>query len=209
MNLNNKFCFSILISILAIFLTIYFSVNLPICAEEDKPQELVTIRNEKYQFEVTVPKTWTYTKVEQADPEEGMKTGQASFSITVGRSQEESENWNGLAFNSSSLSDNPQPFVSIYSHKKSDKNPIEFAKLFESTIGKYRAKVMSVNHEFSVGDAIGFDYKYTLFVQSRYTALYRNGTRVVIHYFFPSNDTTLFGKFAPEVDKVIKSLKIK
>jgi hypothetical protein len=73
----------------------------------------------------------------------------------------------------------------------------------------YRGKVMSVNKEFSVGFAKGFDYTYNLFVQNRYVVLYRNGTRLVIHYFFPSSDTTLFRKFAPDVDKVIQSINLK
>jgi len=171
-------------------------------------QDSVTIQNETYQFEVTVPKNWTFRKVVQPDPDEGMRTGEASFSISIGGSDEEPENWNGIVFNSNGSSGNPQPFVSIYAHRKPDQEPEEFAELFESTVAGYGGKMLKVNKEFSVGDANGFDYNYNLFIQNRYVALYKNGIRVVIHYFFPDSDTTLFGKHASEVESVIQSLRI-
>ena len=177
-------------------------------AGEKNQQDSVTIRNEEYQFEITVPKNWTYRKGIQPDPDEGMKSGEASFSMSVGGSEEEPENWNGIVFNSSGASDNPRPFISVYAHQKPNQNPEEFAKLFESVVTMYGGKVLNMNKEFSVGDASGFDCNYNLFVQCRYVALYKKGMRVIIQYFFPASDPTLFEKNALEVDAVIQSLRI-
>lgn len=137
-----------------------------------------------------------------------MRSGEASFSMSVGGSEEEPENWNGIAFNSSGVSDNPRPLVSVYAHEKPNQNPEEFAKLFESIVTMYGGKVLNMNKEFSVGDASGFDCNYNLFVQCRYVALYKNGLRVIIQYFLPASDPALFEKYASEVDVVIKSLRI-
>lgn len=211
---KNKLSF-ILLKSSALFFTLaatlviaLLATSSSLIASEQNQQDSVTIRNDKYQFKITVPKDWTYKKGIQPDPDEGMKSGEASFSMSVGGSEEEPENWNGIVFNSSCASDNPQPFVSIYVHKKPDQNPEEFAKLFESVVTMYGGKVLNINKGFSVGDANGFDCNYNLFVQCRYVALYRNGMRIIIHYFFPSSDPTLFDKYAPEVDAVIQSLSI-
>lgn len=118
-------------------------------------------------------------------------------------------NWNGIVFNSSGISDNPLPFVSIYAHKKPDQNPEEFANLFESVVAGYGGKVLSMNKTFSIGDASGFDCNYNLFVQSRYVALYKDGMRVIVHYFFPASDPSDFEKYGPEIDSIIRSLRIK
>ena len=195
--------------IVATLLTILLSSTSLLSAGKQVQQDSVTIRNETYRFELTFPKSWTFKKVLQSDPDEGMRTGEASFSISVGGSEEEPENWNGIIFNSTGSSDNRQPFVSIYAHRKPDQKPEEFAELFESTVAGYGGKMLRVNREFSVGDANGFDYNYNLFIQNRYVVLYKYGIRVVVHYFFPDSDTTLFGKHATEVDSVIQSLRIK
>ena len=207
-------------SILLGFISVLFAISITIptimlgnqstlIAGEQKQEDSVTIRNESYGFEITVPKSWTFKKVVQPDPDEGMMSGQASFSISTGGSEEEPENWNGLVFNSTGSSDNPQPFVSVYAHEKALQKPEEFAKLFENSIEGFQGKVINVNHTFSVGDAKGFDYTYNLFLQSRFVALYRNGQRVVIQYFFPASDQSLFEKHAPEVYEVIRSLRMK
>jgi len=189
------------------FIIVLASTSL-LSAGKQVQQDSVTIRNETFQFEVTIPKSWTFKKVVQTDPDEGMRTGEASFSISAGGSDEEPENWNGIVFNSTGSSDNSQPFVSIYAHRKPDQKPEEYAELFESTVAGYGGKMLRVNREFSVGNANGFDYSYNLFIQNRYVALYKNGIRVIIHYFFPDSDTTLFYKHSPEVESVIQSLRI-
>jgi hypothetical protein len=211
MNKLNFFLFkslAFLFTIAAAILIVTLVGSSPVIASEPVDKDFVTIRNEAYRFEVTVPKIWIYRKGIQPDPYEGMRSGEASFSMSVGGSEEEPENWNGIVFNSSGTSDNPQPFVSVYAHEKPNQDAEEFAKLFESVVTMYGGKVLSMNKTCSVGDARGFDCNYNLFVQSRYVALYRNGMRVIIHYFFPANDPTLFEKYAPEVDKVIQSLQI-
>lgn len=177
-------------------------------AAEQNQQDSVTIRNDEYQFEITVPKNWTYRKGIQPDLDEGMRSGETSFSMSVSGSEEEPENWNGIVFNSSGASDNPRPFVSVYAHKKPNQTPEEFAKLFESVVTMYGGKVLNMNKEFSVGDASGFDCNYNLFVRCRYVAIYKNGIRIIIHYFLPASDPALFDKYAPEVDAVIRSLRI-
>jgi hypothetical protein len=201
--------FTVFFTLAATIIIVVLATSSPLIAGEQNQQDSLTIRNDEYRFELTVPKNWTYKKGIQSDPDEGMKSGEASFSMSVGGGEEEPENWNGIVFNSSGTSDNPLPFVSIYAHKKPDQNPEEFAKLFESVVTMYGGKVLSMNKTFSVGDASGFDCNYNLFVQCRYVALYKNGMRVIIHYFFPASDPTLFEKFSPEVDQVIRSLRIK
>jgi len=201
--------FDVLFAMAAFILSVVLWNASSVIAGEQKQQELVTIRNDAYGFEVTVPKGWSFKKTVQADPDKGMRTGEASFSISAGGSEEEPENWNGIVFNSTGTSDNPQPFVSIYAHKKPGQKSGEFAELFESCVTGFNGKMLSKNREFSVGDAKGFTYTYNLFIKSRYVALYRNGMRVVVHYFFPASDTTLFEKHSSEVDRVIRSLRIK
>jgi hypothetical protein len=174
-----------------------------------KNNETVTIRNETYGFEIAVPKNWTFRKGIQADPEEGMKSGSPSFSMNIGSSEKEPKEWNGIVFNSVGTSDNPQPYVSVYCHKKPGQKPEEFAKLFESTVKVYRGQITEANSNFSVGDAKGLDYKYTLFVKNRYVILYKNGTRLVIHYYLPAAEPSLFDKYAPVVDAAVKSIKIR
>ena len=82
-------------------------------------------------------------------------------------------------------SDNPQPFVSVYTHEKPNQTPEEFAKLFESVVTMYGGKVLNMNNEFSVGDASGFDCNYNLFVHCRYVALYKNGMTCYHSLLFP------------------------
>jgi len=199
---------ALFITITATIIIVLLATSSPIIAKEKNLQDSVTIRNDEYRFETTVPQNWTYSKGMQPDPDEGMRSGEASFSMSVGGGEEEPENWNGIVFNSSGASDNPRPFVSVYAHEKPNQTPEEFAKLFESVVTIYGGKVLSMNKTFSVGDASGFDCNYNLFVQCRYVALYKNGMRVIIHYFFPASDPALFDKYAPEVERVIQSLRI-
>jgi hypothetical protein len=181
----------------------------PLIASEKNQQDSVTIKNEAFRFEVTVPKTWSFKKIVQQDPYEEMKSGLYSSSISTGEDQEVPENWNGFKLISIDTSNNPQPFLIIYGHKVSDQNREEFAKLFEKSISSFSGKDLSANWDFSVGDAKGFDCTYGLGAKVRYTALYRDGIRVVYMYYFPASDPTLFEKHASEVDAVIRSLCIK
>lgn len=173
------------------------------------PLESGTIRNEQYRFEVTAPESWSFSKMVQQDPYEEMKSGKYSFSISTGEGDKVPENWNGFRLNSTGASNDFSPFLIIYAHKVSDQNREEFTKLFELSLTRFGIKEMNLNREFTVGDAKGFDCIYNMGLKVRYTALYRNGIRVVIHYYFPSNDSSLFDKYAPDVDKIIKSLRIK
>jgi hypothetical protein len=199
---------AVFFTIAATMVIVIFASTSQLLAGEQNKQDSVTIRNDEYRFEITVPKNWTYKKGIQPDPDEGMRSGEASFSMSFGGSEEEPENWNGIVFNSSGASDNPRPFVSVYAHKKPNQTPEEFAKLFESVVTMYHGKVLNINKEFTVGDASGFDCNYTLFVQCRYVALYKNGMRVIVQYFLPASDPALFEKYVPEVDAVIRSLRI-
>jgi len=206
----------ILLDSLAVFSTIAVTIVIVLLANtsrliarEQKQQDSITIRNEAYRFEVTVPKSWTFRKIVQQDPYEEMKSGLYSSSISVGEGEKEPENWNGFKLISTDTSNNPQPFLIIYGHNVSDQNPQEFAKLFEKSISGFSGKDLSANWNFSVGDAKGFDCTYGLGAKVRYTALYRDGIRVVFMYYFPASDPTLFEKYAPEVDQVIQSLRIK
>jgi uncharacterized protein (TIGR02145 family) len=167
-----------------------------------KPQESVTIRNEKYRFEVTIPSDWSVSKGIKTDPDEGMKTGQPSFAMEGGDSQGDPKGWNGLAISS--------PFIAIYAHEKPGQKPEDFSKLLQSSLAGFQVKLENMNQKFSVADATGFDCNYTLGLKSRFVALYKNGIRIVIYTIqFPQNDTTLYEKNALEIDKVIKSLRIK
>ena len=65
-------------------------------AVEQKPQGSVTIRNEQYRFEVTVPSEWAVSKGIKTDPDEGMKKDSPNFAIESGGSQGEPKGWNGL-----------------------------------------------------------------------------------------------------------------
>ncbi len=177
-------------------------------AGEKNQQDSVTIRNEEYRFEVTVPESWSFRKIVQQDPYQEMESGLYSSSISVGEDQEEPESWNGFKLISTDTSDNPQPFLIIYGHKVSDQNREEFSKLFEKSISGFSGNGLRANRDFSAGDAKGFNYTYGLGAKVRYTALYKNGIRVVIMYYFPSSDPTDFDKYAPEVDAVIQSLHI-
>ena len=176
-------------------------------ASEQNQQDSVTIRNDEYRFGFTVQENWSFRKIVQQDPYEEMKSGLYSSSIST--DEKEPENWNGFKLITTDTSDNnPQPFLIIYGHKVSDNNREEFSKLFEQSISRFSGKDLRADWDFSVGDAKGFDCTYGLGAKVRYTALYRDGIRVVIMYFFPSSDPTDFDKYAPEVDAVIRSLRI-
>lgn len=206
----------ILLKSYAVFFTIAAAIIIVLLANasaliagEQIRQDSVTIRNEEYRFEVTVKQSWSFSKIVQQDPYEEMNSGLYSSSISVGDDEKEPENWNGFKLISTDTLDNsPQPFLIIYGHKVPDKNREEFAKLFKQSIANFSGKDLSANWDYSVGDAKGFDCTYGLGAKVRYTALYRDGIRVVIMYFFPSSDPTDFDKYAPEVDSVIHSLFI-
>ena len=188
------------------FLIILLANSSMLIAGEQNQQDSVTIRNEEYRFEVTIPKNWSFRKVVQQDPYEEMKTGLYSSSITT--DEKEPENWNGFQLISTDTSNNPQPFLIIYGHKVPDQNREEFAKLFKQSILSFSGKDLRADWDFFVGDAVGFDCTYGLGAKVRYTVLYRDGIRVVFMYFFPSIDPTDFDKYAPEVDAGIQSLLI-
>ena len=205
----------VLLESLAVFFTIAATIVIvllasesPLIAGEQNQQDSATIRNEEYRFEVTAPKSWSFKKIVQQDPYEEMKSGLYSSSISVGEGDKEPENWNGFKLISTDTSNNPQPFLIIYGHKVSDQNREEFTSLFKKFLSRFSGKELDANWEFSVGDAKGFDCTYGLGAKVRYTALYRDGIRVVIMYYFPSSDPMDFDKYAPEVDAVIKSLRI-
>ena len=192
--------------IVAVLINVFANAS-PLIAREKSPQDSVTIRNEEYRFEITVPKSWSFKKIVQQDPYEEMKSGLYSSSIST--DEKEPENWNGFKLISTDTSDNnPQPFLIIYGHKVSDQNREEFAALFQKSLSRFSGKELNANWDFSVGDAKGFDCTYGLGAKVRYAALYGNGIRVVIMYYFPSSDPTDFDKYAPEVDAVIRSLRI-
>jgi uncharacterized protein (TIGR02145 family) len=171
-------------------------------ASAQKPQEPVTVRNEQYRFEVTIPSGWAVRKGEKPDPDEGMKSGSPSFAMNGGDSQGEPKGWNGLASNS--------PYITIFANEKPDQKPEEFAKLLESTITRFHGNIENINRTFSVAGAHGFDCHFTIGLKSRLVALYSKGIRVVFYTIqFPQNDTTLYEKNAAEIDKVIQSLRIK
>lgn len=173
-------------------------------------KEYVTIQNEKYKFELTVPKNWTYKRVAFPDPDESFKSGRASFSISSGSNEEEPKDWNGLAFNNAGrTSDEILPFVSIYIHDKPDQKAEDFAKIFNSSVSMYRGQILKENLSFASGDAKGFDYIYNLITKCRFAALYQDGKRVVFHSMVPSMDTKLFDKYAEDVERVISSFRFK
>lgn len=199
--------------LLAVFSTIASTIVIIIITNaslliacEQKQQDSVTIRNEEYRFEVTVPESWSFKKIVQQDPYEEMKSGLYGSSIST--DEKEPENWNGFQLISTDTSNNPQPFLIIYGHKVPDQNREEFAKLFKQSIVSFSGKDLRADWDFFVGDAVGFDCTYGLGAKVRYTVLYRDGIRVVFMYFFPSSDPTDFDKYAPEVDAVIQSLRI-
>lgn len=177
--------------------------------DQKLPQKPVTIRNDAFRFEVTTPGSWTFSKIVQQDPYEEMKSGKYSSSLSTGGEDKVPENWNGFKLISTDGSNDPQPFLIIYAHNVGDQKPEEFATLFKRTLSRFSGEAVKANWTFSVGDAKGFDCTYGLGAKVRYTALYQNGIRVVYMYYFPSSDFTLFDKYAPDVDKVIKSLRIK
>lgn len=163
----------------------------------------VTIRNEAYGYEVTVPKSWSVRKIVQEDPDKAMKSREFSFSITTGPEGEEPKNWNGLSFNNEGGdADAPPPVVTVYAHEKPGQTPAEFAKLIESTIEIWGGKMLK-----SEKTASGLDYTYDLFTKNRFVVRYDNGKRYVVQYMVPSLDRTIFDKYAPEVDAVVKSLR--
>jgi len=171
-------------------------------ASAQKPSEPVTIRNDQYRFEVTIPASWSLRKGTKPDPDDGMKNGSPSFAMAGGDSQGDPKGWNGLASNS--------PYITIFANEKPDQKPEEFAKLLESTITGFHGNIESMNSTFSVADAKGFDCYFTIGLKSRLVALYSKGIRVVFYTIeFPQNDTTLYEKNAAEIEKVIHSLKIK
>ncbi len=184
-------------------------VESPSGSLDQKPQEMVTIGNEALQFEVSIPESWSFSKIVQPDPYEEMKSGSYSSSISIGKGEKVPENWNGFKLISTDNLNNPQPFLIIYGHKSGDQKPEEFATLFKRPLSHLSAEELKADWDFAVGDAKGFDCTYGLGAKVRYTALYRNGKRVVIMYYFPSSEPTDFDKYAPEVDSVIRSLQIK
>jgi uncharacterized protein (TIGR02145 family) len=169
---------------------------------EQKPLEPITVRNEQYRFEVTLPSDWAVRKGVKPDPDEGMKNGSPNFAMAGGDSQGDPKGWNGLASNS--------PYITIFASEKPDQKPEEFAKLLESTITGFHGNIENINRTFSVADAHGFDCHFTIGLKSRLVALYSKGIRVVFYTIqFPQNDTTLYEKNATVIDKVIQSLRIK
>jgi hypothetical protein len=178
--------------IVAVLINVFANTSSLIASEKNQ-QDSATIRNEPYRFE--------------QDPYEEMKSGLYSSSIST--DEKEPENWNGFKLITTDTSDNnPQPFLIIYGHKVSDQNREEFATLFRKSLSRFSGKELNANWVFSIGDAKGFDCTYGLGAKVRYAALYGNGIRVVIMYYFPSSDPTDFDKYAPEVDAVIQSLRI-
>ena len=172
-------------------------------AGEKKPEEMVTIRNDKFQFEVSVPKSWSVWKGFKPDPDEAMRTGDnPSFVIPGNDGDSEPKNWNGIATQS--------PFVHIYANEKSVQNQEEFIKLFERLIAELNSKVVSINKTFTVADAKGFNINYIVGLNNRITVLYKNGIRVIIYYIeFPGKDSTAYKKDAAEIEEVIRSIRIK
>jgi hypothetical protein len=181
----------------------------PVSSVAYNQQKMVTIRNEAFRFELTAPEGWEFIKIAQQDPYEEMKSGNYSTSISTSEGDKVPENWNGFKLSSTGPLYDACPFLIIYAHRIGDQKPEDFAKLFESSLTSFGIKDSDLNRNFSVGDATGFDCIYGVGLKIRYTALYRNGIRIVIQYYFPSSDPSLFDRYAPEVDKVIQSVKIK
>lgn len=163
----------------------------------------VTIRNDTYGFEVTVPDSWTSRKTVQDDPDEAMKSGKFSFSITTEAGGAEPKNWNAIEFNNAGGSaDEPPPVVFVSAHRKADQKPEEFAQMIENTVDMWGGKMLSKTKTTS-----GFDYTYHLFTNVRVVARYDNGIRYVVQYMVPSTDPKVFEKHARVVDAVVKSLR--
>jgi hypothetical protein len=184
-------------------------VESPSGSLENKLLEMLTIFNKALHFEVSVPKSWSFSKIVQPDPYEEMKSGSYSSSISVGEGEKVPENCNGFKLISTDSSNNPQPFLIIYGHKAGDQKPEAFAELFKRTLSGLSDNELIANWDFAVGDAKGFDCTYGLAAKVRYTALCRNGIRVVIMYYFPSSDPLFFDRYLPDVEKVIRSVQIK
>ena len=212
-NYLKKIGFSVLITDLSYFFVFNFffiqAFSLQLRANEEDKQEFVKLRNESFRFELTAPKGWSFKKIVQQDPYEEMKTGSYSSTISSDDNQKEPEDWNGFQLTSIDSSNNRNPFLVIYGHKVGEQKPEEFATLYKRTLTQFSGKGLIANWEFSVGDAKGFDCTYGLVAKVRYTALYRDGIRVVIMYFFPSSDPTDFDKYSPDVDRIIRKLEIK
>ena len=163
----------------------------------------VTIQNEA--FEVTVPAAWTSRKIVQADPDEAMKTGEFSFSVSTEPGAPEPKDWNGIEFNNSGGSaDVPPPVVVVYAHRKDGQTPEEFAQMLEATVKMWGGKILEVS---KTKDSL--DYTYDLFTKNRFVVRFDKGRRIVLHYLVPSLDKTLFDKYAPEVDAVVQSIKVR
>ena len=70
---------ALFITITATIIIVLLATSSPIIAKEKNLQDSVTIRNDEYRFEITVPQNWTYRKGIQPDPDEGMRSGEVSF----------------------------------------------------------------------------------------------------------------------------------
>ncbi len=167
----------------------------------------VSMHNEEYRFEVTVPANWVFEETEQQDPYEEMRTG--SYSSTGSSDEKQPENRNCFKLISTDTSDNnPQPYFIIYAHKVSDQNREGFRALFEESLTEMGVNGLEINRNFSAGNAEGFDCTYGLSAKVRYSVLYHSGIRVVFMYFFPSGDASLFYRHSSEIDAIIHSLRI-
>lgn len=176
---------------------------------DPKQSKQVVIKNEAFRFEASVPDNWSFSKIVQQDPYEEMKSGKYSASLVVNGEEKVPDNWNGFSLKSIGQTNGSSPYLIFYAHKVADQKPEDFMKLYESMLSRFGIKDVTINRNYSVGDAKGFDCIYNLGMKIRYTALYQNGIRIVIQYYYPSNDPSQFDKYAPEIDKIIKSLRIK
>lgn len=76
-------------------------------AGDEMKQELVTIRNDSLRFEVSTPKTWSFSKIEQQDPYEEMRTGLYKSTLSGDDENKKPENWNGFKLISTDTSNLP------------------------------------------------------------------------------------------------------
>ena len=166
--------------------------------------QTVTLRNEEYGYEITVPEKWKPRKILQADPDETLKSKEFSFAVSTGPGDPEPKNWNGVEFNNEGRSsdEDPPPVVVVFAHRKGDQTPAQFAALFEPVIEMWRGKFVNKTKTES-----GLDYTYDLFAKVRYVVRYDKGNRYIIQYMVPSRDPKWFDQYAPEFDAVVKSLK--
>lgn len=163
----------------------------------------ITIRNDAYGFEVTVPDSWTSRKTVQEDPDEAMQSGKFSFSIDTEQSGPEPKNWNAIEFNNEgSSADEPPPVVLVSAHRKPGQKPEAFAQMIEDTVRMWGGKMLA-----KTKTASGFDYTYHLFTNVRVVVRYENGVRYAVQYMVPSTDPKVFEKHAAAVDAVVKSLR--